>query len=120
MKCWQHAGLLTAPAYANSVSFNGIQNGAKVGSPVHLEFVANGVEVRPAAEGLAEGMAGFPCSREKSNRMVQHSDRMHTHGRYVHVSQPRLVGSCLYEVNKYVNRSARHASMQRVCTPACA
>jgi hypothetical protein len=120
MKRWQHAGLLTAPAYANSVSFNGIQNGAKVGSPVHLEFVANGVEVRPAAEGLSEGMAGFHCSREKSNRMLQDSNRMHTHGRYVHLLQSRLVVSCLCEVNEYVNRSVRHASMQRVCTPACA
>jgi hypothetical protein len=64
--CWQRAGLLASPAHAKpSVSFNGIKDGAKAESPVHLEFVAEGVEVRPAAEGLQAGTPCFLCSAAK-------------------------------------------------------
>lgn len=48
-------GLAVGPAFAGSVAFPNIADGASVGAPVHLEFSVDGMEVRPAKEGLQEG-----------------------------------------------------------------
>lgn len=52
-------GVATAPAFAGSVTFSNITDGSTAGTPVHLEFAVDGMEVRPAKEGLQEGTGHF-------------------------------------------------------------
>lgn len=52
-------GLAVGPALAGSVAFPNVADGASVGAPVHLEFSVEGMEVRPAKEGLQEGTGHF-------------------------------------------------------------
>ncbi|KAG2493694.1 hypothetical protein HYH03_008208 [Edaphochlamys debaryana] len=49
------AGLAAAPAFADGVSLIGVKDGANVASPLHLEFVVEGLSVKPAADGLVDG-----------------------------------------------------------------
>lgn len=59
-----YAGLAVGPALAGSVAFPNVADGASVPAPVHLEFSVEGMEVRPAKEGLQEGT--FTCELLKA------------------------------------------------------
>jgi hypothetical protein len=54
------AGLLSGPALAGSVAFQNLKNGAMVGSTLHLDFEVTGMDVRPAKDGILEGMHHLP------------------------------------------------------------
>ncbi|GIL73808.1 hypothetical protein Vretimale_5329 [Volvox reticuliferus] len=49
------SGLLVSQALAAGVSFQNVQSGATVSSPVHLDFSVEGLTVKPAAEGIVAG-----------------------------------------------------------------
>ncbi|KXZ48756.1 hypothetical protein GPECTOR_25g340 [Gonium pectorale] len=48
------AGLMASPAMAG-VSIANVKSGSVVSSPVHLDFVVEGLTVKPAAEGIIPG-----------------------------------------------------------------
>jgi hypothetical protein len=49
------AGAVAGPALAGSVAFPTLNDGANVGSPCRVDFSVDGMEVRPAKDGLADG-----------------------------------------------------------------
>eukprot|EP00878_Enallax_costatus_P030429 GHUV01033130.1.p1 GENE.GHUV01033130.1~~GHUV01033130.1.p1 ORF type:complete len:166 (+),score=38.19 GHUV01033130.1:156-653(+) len=51
--------LAAAPAFANGVSFSAPSNNTTVSSPVHLEMTVDGMQIRPAADGLIPGTGHF-------------------------------------------------------------
>lgn len=51
------AGLNAAPALATGVQFNNVPSTAA--SPVHVEMAVDGMEVKPAADGLKLGTGHF-------------------------------------------------------------
>ncbi|GLI66027.1 hypothetical protein VaNZ11_009732 [Volvox africanus] len=49
------SGIVVSQALAAGVSFQNVQSGTTVSSPVHLEFSVEGLTVKPAAEGIVAG-----------------------------------------------------------------
>jgi hypothetical protein len=70
------AGTAATPALAGSVDFANISNGALVSNPVALDFSVEGMEVRPASEGIQEGvrpnMSDSPNSMSDSPNSTPH------------------------------------------------